>query len=182
MELSEKVLRKERVFQGRVFTTEVWDVELSDGSLSRREIVCHPGGAAIIPVDHEGNVYMIRQFRAPFLQIMLEIPAGKLEQGEDPKEAAIRELSEETGLSAKTVTELGTVYPTPGYCQEKLHLYMATELTVGEDHPDDGEFLSVEKIPLSQLVEMAETGELKDAKTTIAVLRADRKLRELSHG
>ena len=174
--LLESVLESNVVFRGRVFTAEVLKVRLHDGHESAREIVRHNGGAAILPLDEEGNVYVVRQFRSPFAQVLTEIPAGKLEPGEDPKEAAIRELSEETGLTAQKVESLGIIYPTPGYCAEKLYLYLATGLSAGESHPDEGEELAVKKVPLELLLEMVDRDEIHDAKTVAALLKAARKL------
>ena len=175
-EPTEIVEKRERVFSGRVFAAEVLSVRQSDGRESAREIVKHNGGAAILPMDDEMNVYIVRQFRSPFMHVLTEIPAGKLEIGEDPKEAAIRELSEETGLIAENVVHLGDIFPTPGYCSEILYLYMATGLRQGECHPDEGEDLRVQKIPFSELLEMVEKNEIHDAKTVVAILQAARRM------
>lgn len=175
-EPTEIVEKRERVFSGRVFAAEVLSVRQSDGRESGREIVKHNGGAAILPLDDEMNVYVVRQFRSPFMHVLTEIPAGKLEIGEDPKEAAIRELSEETGLLAENVIPLGDIFPTPGYCSEILYLYMATGLKQGECHPDEGEDLRVQKIPFAELLEMVENNEIHDAKTVVAVLQAARRM------
>ena len=175
-EPTEVVEKRNRVFSGRVFAAEVLSVRQSDGRESAREIVKHNGGAAVLPIDDEMNVYVVRQFRSPFMHVLTEIPAGKLEIGEDPKEAAIRELSEETGLIAENVVSLGDIFPTPGYCSEILYLYMATGLKQGECHPDEGEDLRVQKIPFSELLEMVDKNEIHDAKTVVAILQAARRM------
>ncbi len=172
---SEEIISKVRTFTGRVFAAEVMDVRLQDGSYGKREIVCHNGGAAIIPVDKDLNVYVVRQFRSPFSQVLVEIPAGKLEKDEDPRDCAIRELQEETGLHAEHVEDLGYIFSSPGYCTEALYLYLATGLSEGERSLDEGEFLNVEKIPLKELVEQVDEGNIRDAKTVVAVLKTARR-------
>lgn len=172
MDYTEKTLKCEELFRGRIIYVHRDAVRLPDGSASTREIVEHPGGVAVIPVDANGDVWCVRQYRYAFGSEMLEVPAGKLETGEDPLECAVRELSEETGLRAGKYTFLGKLYPSPGYCRETLYLYLATELTQGEAHLDDGEFLDVERIPLRELFRRAMENELPDAKTAMAVLKA----------
>ena len=167
----EKTLETRELFRGRILRLEVDRVELEDGSVSSREVVRHPGGAAILPLDAEGQVTLVRQFRYAFGQELLEIPAGKLEPGEDPKTAAIRELEEECGLVAGAVTDLGCIYPSVGYDDEIIYLYLARDLRPTEARPDAGEFVSLERFPLSTLAEMAESGVLRDAKTVTAVLK-----------
>lgn len=167
----EKTLETRELFRGRILRLEVDRVELEDGSVSSREVVRHPGGAAILPLDADGQVTLVRQFRYAFGQELLEIPAGKLEPGEDPKTAAIRELEEECGLVAGAVTDLGCIYPSVGYDDEIIHLYLARDLRSTEARPDAGEFVSLERYPLSTLADMAESGVLRDAKTVTAVLK-----------
>ena len=123
------------------------------------------------PLDNEDNLYFVKQFRYPYMEIVTELPAGKLEKGEDPFEAGKRELKEETGAVANKYVSLGQLYPTPGYCGEIIHMYLATELSFGEQNPDDDEFLEVYKIPLAKAVEMVLSGELKDSKTQTAILK-----------
>lgn len=172
MDFTEKRLSRDDVFRGRIVYMHVDEVLLPDGSRSMREIVEHPGGVTVIPVDDEGNVYCVRQYRYAMEQLLLEMPAGKLEDGEMPLSCAMRELEEEIGFTAHSFEYLGEFYPSPGYCHEKLYAYLATGLKMGEARPDEGEFLEVEKYPLDTLAEMAMNGELKDAKSIIAVLKA----------
>lgn len=164
------------VFLGRVFSAEVMDVALSDGRAAKREIVRHNGGAAIVPIDDQQNVYLVRQFRSPFDKVLIEIPAGKLEINENPKDCAERELREETGLLADKIDDLGEILPSPGYCSEVLYLYMATGLRQGPTDPDDGEIVHVVKYPLSDVLAMIDSGTISDAKTVVAILKAARRL------
>jgi len=161
-------------FTGRLVTVRDDEVELCDGRVSHREVVEHPGGVGIVPLTAEGGVIMVRQFRYPIGTELLEIPAGKLERGEDPLACAVRELSEETGCSAERMVPLGRMYPSPGYCQETLYLYLALGLVPGERHLDPGEFLDTETYPLEKLLAMADAGELPDAKTALGLLKAAR--------
>lgn len=174
MELFEKTLDSEEKYKGVIVTVTLDHAELCDGRIALREVVHHSGGVSVLPVDEDGNCYMVRQFRYPAGMTMLEIPAGKREKGEEPLACAVRELSEETGFEAERLVDLGHFYATPGYCSEVIYVYLATGLHPGKSHPDDGEFLNVEKIPLDTLCEMAMRGELIDAKTVIAVLKAKR--------
>ena len=178
MDYTETMLEREDLFQGRIFQVHRDKVRLSDGHESVREVVEHHGGVTVIPVDDEGNVCCVRQYRYAFGEHVLETPAGKLEAGEDPLDCAKLELSEETGYTAEKYVNLGMAYPSPGYCHEILYLYLATGLKPGKAHPDSGEFLDLERYTLDELVEMAMQGELHDAKTLIAVLKAKRYLDE----
>lgn len=180
MEYIEKKVSSEDIFKGRIVHVHVDEVELIDGSHSLREIVEHDGGVTVIPVDSDGNVYCVRQFRYAFGKSIIETPAGKLEKGEDPFECAMRELSEETGFKAGKYIYLGEFYPSPGYCHEKLYAYLALDLSKGEAHLDEGEYLDVVKFSLDELVEMVMNNELSDAKTIIAILKAKRYLDSLS--
>ena len=143
-----------------------------------REVVEHPGGVAIIPVEEDGTVWCVRQFRYPIGREMLELPAGKLERGEDPFECAVRELSEETGLTADKYVNLGSFCTSPGFCTEVLHIYLALGLHRGDMHLDPGEFLNVEKYKLDELVRMVMACEIDDAKTIIGVLKAHKYLED----
>ena len=168
---SEETLGSTEVFRGRIFRVTVDQVSLEDGSVSQREIVHHHGGAAILPLDEDGNVTMVRQFRYAFSRELMEIPAGKLEAGEDPRAAAIRELEEECGLLAGQVTDLGCIYPTVGYDDEIIYLYLARDLRKTAARPDQGEFLTLETHPLEELTALALSGGLRDGKTVAAVLK-----------
>ena len=172
MNLNEVRLSGETKYAGRVITMQVDTVRLPDGNTATREVVRHPGGVCVAALSDRQELLFVRQFRYPYETVLLELPAGKLSPGEDPALCAARELKEETGAEAAELTSLGVLYPSVGYTDERLHLYMATGLSFGECCPDEDEFLEVERIPLLTAVEMVEAGELPDAKTQALVLRA----------
>ncbi len=178
MILYEKKLSSEQIFDGKVVKLFVDRVELPDGKEAIREIVRHPGAVCVIPVTDNNEVIMVRQYRYAFETAMLEIPAGKLEPGEDPFEAVQRELEEESGVIAKKIEYLGEIFTTVAIFDEKIHAYLATELEFKDAHPDEDEFLEVVRIPLEKLVEMVMNGEIRDSKTQIAILKADKILSE----
>ena len=166
----------EVIFHGKVFDTIVKKVSLSDGKKASREIVLHHGGACILPVDDDLNCYMVRQFRSPFEKILLEAPAGKLEPDEEPLTCAVRELLEETGFEASEITSFGSMIASPGDDSEVIWLFMARGLKQVGQKLDEGEFLNVEKIPLSELVSMAEAGQISDSKTQLCIYKAARRI------
>lgn len=172
MELYEKTLDQISKFEGRVIHVHVDTVELPNGSTSTREIVNHPGGVGILALDENNNVLVVRQYRYAFGRVLLEIPAGKLERGEDPYEAAMRELREETGATCEKLQSLGEIFPTPGYCDEIILLYLARDLRWGEMDLDEDEFLTVSRVPFQELVDQILAGEIRDAKTCTAILKA----------
>jgi len=178
MMLYEKKLTSKQIFDGKVVKLFVDTVELPDGREAIREIVRHPGAVCVIPVTNEGEVIMVKQYRYAFEQIMLEIPAGKLEPGEDPLEAVKRELEEESGVVANNIEYMGEIFTTVAIFDEKIHAYLATDLVFNNAHPDDDEFLEVERIPLKTLVDMVMNGEIKDSKTQICILKAHKLLSE----
>ena len=174
MELNERTLASEQVFDGVLLKIYRDEVELADGGTSVREVVHHPGGAAVVALDGEGNVYLERQFRYPYHKVVTEIPAGKLEPGEDPFDAIRRELKEEIGAEAGRWDALGHIMPTVGYTDEMLYLFLARDLTFGERHLDRDEFLEPFKLPFAQALAQAADGRINDAKTLAALFRADR--------
>lgn len=159
------------IFKGRVVTLRRDKALLPNGHEASREVIEHPGGVTIAALTENDELLFVRQFRYPMQKVLLEIPAGKLEYGEDPLEAAKRELKEETGVTAQKVISLDAEYPSPGYCNEILHLYLATGLTYGEACPDEDEFLNVERIGLEDAVNRILSGEIKDGKTQAIVMR-----------
>lgn len=176
MEYFEKQIASEEKYKGIIVRVRLDDAELHTGRPVKREVVEHPGGVGVLPVDEEFNCYMVRQFRYPFGRMLLEIPAGKRENKEDPLLCAERELSEETGFEAEELIDLGECYTSPGISTEVLYVYLALGLKPGKSHPDEGEYLNVEKIPLKTLSEMVMRNEIPDAKTVVAVLKAEKYL------
>ncbi len=172
MDLAEKTLATTTGFQGRLLRLRVDTVALPDGQTATREVVEHPGGVAVVAVTDDRQVLLVRQYRYPYREAVTEIPAGKREKGENPLVTGKRELEEETGYVADCFTSLGTLYPTPGYCDEVIYLYLATGLHPTATHPDEDEFLEVERRPLDDLVADILAGKLPDAKTQAAVLKA----------
>ena len=176
MDYTERPVGSVEKYKGVIVRVRLDDAELCNGKVVKREVVEHPGGVTILPVDEEGNCTMVRQFRYPFGRMLLEAPAGKLEYGEDPRDCAVRELSEETGFTADELIDLGRCCTSPGFSSEVLHIYLALGLHPGDCHPDQDEFLNVEKIPLHELSRMVMDGEIDDAKTIVAVLKAEKYL------
>lgn len=171
--IMEKNISRERVFNGIILNIDHVVNELPNGKPAKREIAVHVGASAVLPIDDEGNVYLVRQFRAPIDQILLEIPAGKLNHvDEDRLLAAKRELEEETGLQAENWLHLTDTFTTAGFSNERISLYLARGLKKGESHPDDDEFLNLVKIPFEEAVEMVMRGEIRDSKTQITLLMA----------
>ena len=172
MSYIEKKIDSEEKYRGVIVNVRLDHAELCDGCVVKREVVELPGGATILPIDDEGYCYCVRQFRYPFQKELLEVPAGKLEYGEDPYECAVRELSEETGFTADEIIRLGEDYSSPGFSTETLHIYLARGLHRGKSHLDEGEFLSVEKHHIDELTQLVMDGKIADGKTIIAVLKA----------
>ncbi len=162
-------------FKGNIINVHHDSITLADGTPAMREVVDHPGGVAIVGLTDNNEILLVRQFRYPYKETIYEIPAGKLEYGENPRDAAIREFSEECGASAEIFESLGEIYPTPGYCGEIIRIFYAAELSYGEQHLDDDEYLDVIKMPFEECVNRIMSGEIKDAKTIAGIL----KLKEL---
>lgn len=174
MNYYEKTISGKHIYRGNIIDVEMLTVTLPDGREATRDIVRHPGAAAVIPLNEKGEIYMVRQFRKPLEAVSLEIPAGKLDKDEDPAICAARELKEETGLTAEKLTRLVSVHSTPGFSDEVLHLFAATGLKEGESCADDDEFITTEKYSVEQLTDMVLKGEITDAKSIIGILLADR--------
>ena len=172
MHLQEKTTASNRTYEGKIFYITKDTAELEDGRQVQRDVVHHSGGVCVVPLTEKGTVLMVKQFRYPMQQVTLEIPAGKLEAGEDPADCGRRELREEAGRTCGKYTPLGKLFPTPAYDTEVIHMYLAQELSAPEAQDlDDGEFLDVTELPLEQAVQMVMDGEIPDAKTQIALLK-----------
>ncbi len=179
MNLNETFVSSETIYEGKIITVRRDTVMLPNGKEAGREIVEHPGGVAVVALDAEDNVYMVRQYRRPFDRVILEIPAGKLDHsGEDHFDCGKRELKEETGLTAGRYDYLGSFMVSPGFCQELIHIYLARDLSSGDMDLDPDEFLQVETIPLKELLEMIMENKIEDAKTVIGILKTSEILRK----
>ncbi|WP_027621266.1 NUDIX domain-containing protein [Acetivibrio clariflavus] len=174
MNYEEKTLSKKQIYQGNFIGVESWSVLLPNGKEATRDVVIHPGASVVIPMTEDGQIYMVRQYRKPIDKVSLEIPAGKLDKGEDPLNCAVRELKEETGLETKDIKHLINIHSAPGFTNEVLYMYVARDLQQGESCADEDEFISAEKYPVSTLVDMILKKEITDAKTIIGILLAEK--------
>ena len=172
MKLDEKTLKSEYVYDGRVVKRYKDTVLLENGKEASREVIKHPGGVCVVPLTENDEVIFVTQHRYPYHKVLMEIPAGKLEWGEDHFECGKRELKEETGCVAGKYDYLGCLYPTPAYCTEIIHMYLARELSQHEQDLDEDEFLELKRIPLDEAVRMVMNNEIPDAKTQLALLKA----------
>ncbi len=172
MEFEEKTLDSKVVYEGKVITVVKDDVEISDGHKSFREVVLHNGGVVIVAQKNQDTILLVKQYRYPLKSVNIELPAGKLEIGENPDDACKRELEEETGYCAKIWKSLGYINTTPGICTEKLYLYHASDLEFVGEHPDEGEIIKCYEYKLSDVFEMIQKGKINDSKTICALMRA----------
>ena len=172
MEFKEEMVSQETVYEGVIVNVRRDKARLMDGRITNREVVEHPGGVAVFAMDDQGRVALVRQYRYPMGEETLELPAGKLEPGEDPRDSGLRELAEETGLVPGTFEDMGCLYSSPGILAERIYLYFAKDLTQGPTHPDDGEFVETVWLPYQDLVDKARRGEIKDGKTRVGILKA----------
>lgn len=171
MNLRETPVEQEVKYEGRIIRLRVDKAQLPNGRIATREVVEHNGGVCIAALTEQRELLFVRQFRYPYQEVVLELPAGKIDKGEEPLACGKRELTEETGASAQQYRSLGRLYPSPGYCGEVIHLFLATGLSFGRMNPDEDEFLEVERIPLEKAVQMVLDNEVPDAKTQVAVLK-----------
>lgn len=176
MELNEKTLGSELIFDGRILEMRLDNVELQNGNKATREYVCHSGGAGILPVTNDGRVALVKQFRYPYKEVIYEIPAGKIDRVETHLETAKRELAEEVGGLSNEIIELGIIYPTPAYTNEKIYIFLALNTTFDKQKLDEDEFLDVEYMEYSKAIQMVDDNIIKDSKTIIALLRAKKYL------
>jgi len=170
MELKEKLINTKTIYSGKIFDVQQRMIELPDGRQTQYDIVKNPNACAIVALDSDDNVIMVRQFRQSAGKILLEIPAGKIDKGEDPDNCAARELKEETGYSAQKIERLFGARVSPGFSTEIIFIYKATELTLGETDFDEDEFIETEKVPLEKAYKMIKKGEIEDGKTISGIL------------
>ncbi|NMO96908.1 NUDIX domain-containing protein [Paenibacillus lemnae] len=166
--LDESTISSESIFEGKIISLQLDTVMLPDGKTASREVVRHPGAVAVLAL-HQDKMLVVDQFRQPLGRCEVEIPAGKLEKGEDPMEAAKRELEEETGYTCASIRKLQTFYTSPGFADEVIHLYLAEDLTVGDMKPDEDEFLEMSEITLEEAYRLMDEERISDAKTIMAV-------------
>ena len=171
--LHERIISEEQAWKGRFLDVRSARVELPNGRVTGRDLVRHPGASAVVALTESGKIVLVRQYRTAIDRVTVEIPAGKLDPGEDPLECAKRELHEETGFSANRIQYLTTIATTPGFCDEVIHIYMATGLTFDGANPDDDEFVNVDLVPLSELIDAVLDGKIEDAKTVVGALACD---------
>ncbi|HEU4965047.1 MAG TPA: NUDIX hydrolase [Bacilli bacterium] len=167
--LIEKKIAAETIYKGKIITLELQTVTLPNGKEAQREVVLHPGAVTVLAITNEDNVLLVRQFRKPTDRLLIETPAGKLEHGENPLEAVKRELEEETGYTAKEWKHLNSFYTSPGFADELMHAYVATDLKKLEQKLDDDEFLDVIEASAEDVQQMLADGEIYDAKTLALV-------------
>ncbi len=172
MDFTEKTLTSKYVYNGKVIDVRKDDIEVSNGHKSVREVVEHSGGVTMLALKDNGNILFVRQFRYPIKSVSLELPAGKLEKGENPDKAAKRELEEETGYISDSWIKLGYIYTSVGFCDEKLYLYFAKDLKYKKENPDEDEIIQCEEYSIPQVFEMIDNGIINDAKTICTILRA----------
>lgn len=173
MNMKETTLSQQYIFRGRIMTVRVDEVSLPNGHQSIREVCEHVGGVGVLPIDDDGNVILVRQYRYPYQREMLEVPAGKIDHGpEGHRACGIRELAEETGYTATELTYVGEMAPSCGFLTEVVHLYVAKGLVAGESNPDEDEFVETVRMPIAQVEQMIAKGELLDAKTITVMYRA----------
>ncbi len=173
MVYEEKTVSSKKVFEGKIIDVRVETVEYPDGNTAYRELVDHPGGVGIVALTVDGKIPLVRQYRKPLEKAIWEIPAGKLDMGEDPKHCGIRELEEETGYIADEVISLGYLYPSPGFANEVTHIFFAKGLSKGNVHPDEDEFLDVKEFSVDEVRNMILNNEINDAKTVVGFLKCE---------
>lgn len=173
-----ETIQSQLIYQGRVFSLQVDEVRLPDGNTARLDIINHGGGIAIVPLDDQGNILFVRQYRQPAKTTLLELPAGALKPGEYPEDTARREIREETGMAAEKLLLLREFFLAPGYSTEYMYIYLATGLSPAPLQGDEDEFITVEAVPVKRAYAMLENGELQDSKTMLGLYLASPHLKD----
>ncbi|WDV47924.1 NUDIX hydrolase [Clostridiaceae bacterium M8S5] len=176
MTITEKTISSKRIYEGKIINLRIDTIELPEQKYSKREIVEHNGGSAVIPVTEDNKIILVKQFRKAAEEYLIEIPAGKIDPSEDPKDCVIRELVEETGINAGKIEFLFKCYSTPGFSNEVLHIYAAYDLEFGAPAPDEDEYIEILKLDIDEAIKMIYDGEIKDCKTISAILAIRLKL------
>lgn len=174
MNFEEKTIAREYKYQGRIFSIRTDKVLLPNGKESTRDILEHNGGVGIVALDGDGKLILIKQFRKPYDEVIVEIPAGKIEKGEDPLECGIRELEEETGYKPLGMEKLTVMYPSPGYSNEKIYIYFSGKTALGHTNFDPDENIETLHVSFEEAIDMIQDGTIKDAKTAIGILLAEK--------
>ena len=177
MDLFEKTVKQNYIYKGKIITLRVDDAIANNGNECTREVIEHNGGVCVVPITDNNEIVYVKQFRYPYSEVIIEIPAGKREGDEEPIVCGKRELQEETGYTAEQFISLGELYPTPAYCDEVIYMYAAKGLKAGETNFDDDECLEIKTMPIDEFVERILNGEIKDAKTQAAVLKVNELIR-----
>lgn len=167
-DLTEKQISRRSIHKGKVVETVIDEISLPNGKTTTREVILHSGGIVIVPITKDGSFVLVEQYRYPIGSLLLEFPAGRLNPGEDPQEAALRELAEETGYRASSIKSMGFIYTAPGFCNERLYIFLASELEEGEQNPDEDEFVKPILISKEDLAQKIKNQEINDAKTLSA--------------
>jgi ADP-ribose pyrophosphatase len=179
--MKHEILNRKTIYEGRIFDIQILETRLPNGKQAQYEVVSHAGAVALVPVDRDGNIWFVTQYRVAAGEDLIEIPAGILEPGEDPYAAAAREIREEIGQAPKSIEKLGEIFPTPGYSNEIIHIFLATELSPEQLDQDDDEFIEITAVPIDQALEMVRSGKIVDGKTLAALLLAQAHLERLRH-
>ncbi len=176
MTYKEKTMKSEKLYEGKIINLRIDTVELPDKKYSKREIVEHPGGVAIVGITDENKILLVSQYRKAVDRVLLELPAGKIEVNEEPKETAIKELKEETGYSTEKLEYLLEFYTSPGFSTEKVYIFLAENMEKGEQELESGEYIDVESYKIEDLIEMIENGDIIDSKTIIGIYAVKNRL------
>ncbi|ABO50422.1 NUDIX hydrolase [Desulforamulus reducens MI-1] len=176
-DLVETTIASKLVYEGKILNLRVDQVTLPNGREGSREVVEFSQAVAVVAVKEDNKVLLVKQYRYPVGEVLMELPAGKMDQDENPEQCALRELQEETGYKPRSIQKICDFYTTPGFSSERMHLFLATGLTEGEQSPDEDEFVKVEEVPFDQAIQMIFEGKIQDGKTIAGLLAVEKKYR-----